>query len=221
MIITFDGPTASGKGSVARAVAHKRGMYYLDTGALYRAIGYMVSLSFSREQVQKVTLLDDQLIAGIVNDLTYRYEGGEAHLAYKGDDITQHLRTPAIDWYSSHTSQVAAVREGVRILQRKLGRIQDLVADGRDCGTVTFPDAAYKFFLTASLEVRVDRVLGDTQRATRDGIARKSARRAVVARDLRDITRTLSPLQPAYDAIIIDNSTLNKQETLDLIFSYL
>lgn len=220
MIITVDGPTASGKGSVARALADMLGMYYLDTGLLYRAIGYVVSLSYTPETVRNISCLNADIIAAIVQDLSYLYENGSAHVLHKGHDVTSLLRTPEIDWYASHTSQIGAVRDGVKALQRQLGSLHNLVADGRDCGTVTFAHASHKFFLTASLHQRACRVGGDAKRKN-DGVSLAVLKREIMARDMRDITRAMSPLTPAPDAIILDNSHLTKEETLTLIRSYI
>ena len=155
MIITVDGPTASGKGSLARAIAAEKGFYYVDTGSLYRAIGYVVSKQYDKQSVQQGSFWTSDLVAQYADAITYSYRDGGAVVHFGQEDVTAYLRTPVIDWYASHVSREPLVRQGLKQMQRDLGAHHDIVIDGRDCGTVIFPEAHHKFYLTASLEVRV------------------------------------------------------------------
>lgn len=220
MIITVDGPTASGKGSLARALAEERGFYYVDTGSLYRAIGYAVSQSYSQDQVREGAFWSSELVLQLASHIRYAYEDGAAVVYYNDENVTPHLRTPVLDWYASHVSREPLVREGLKQMQRELGGSHNIVIDGRDCGTVIFPRADYKFYLTATLDVRVDRAYNDAHRKAHT-VSKEEMRAAVLGRDLRDLTRTLSPLRPADDAIIIDSTDLNFEQTCALVRTYL
>ncbi len=219
MIITIDGPSVSGKGSAAKALAKKLNIFYLDTGSLYRAVAYVASLEYSREQCTAKSLTP-VIIAHYLSGISYSYSDGRARLSYNGRDITSYLRTKEIDDYSSTVSALPSVRNALRGLQRKLGNKHSLVIDGRDCGTVIFPQADYKIFLTARLDVRVARLLSDITRGNIE-YARDEARADIIKRDVRDISRKLSPLQAASDARIMDNSCLTLDETVDFLCSYI
>lgn len=236
MIITVDGPSASGKGSLARGLAIELGCYYLDTGSLYRAIGVIAAHQFSRKQVNHGRGLDETVVAGWVDDLRYSYDERGAVLHYKDQDITSQLRTPQTDWFASQVSKLLAVRDGICEMQRAVAREHDVVADGRDCGTYIFPVADHKFFLTASLAVRAQRAAGDEARknySPKGGVIPNTKndvipdvdpgsiiRRDIMLRDLRDMTRPLRPLRPADDAIILDATGLSKEEVRALALSY-
>jgi cytidylate kinase len=220
MIITVDGPTASGKGSLARALAEERGYYYVDTGSLYRAIGYAVSKHYSKDQVRDGAFWSAEMVTELAGHIRYAYEDGAAVVYFDGEDVTSHLRTPEIDWYASHVSREPLVRDGLKQMQRDLGGTHNIVIDGRDCGTVIFPGADHKFYLTAALDVRVNRSYNDACRKAHT-VSKQEMRSAVLGRDLRDLTRTLSPLRPADDAVIIDSTHLNFEQTCELVRSYL
>lgn len=220
MIITIDGPTASGKGSIAKAIAAHFKIFYLDTGLLYRAVGYLVAQEYTVEQVTAGISWNEQLVKKYVAAIEYKYQEGKAFLYQAGADITPQLRTPRIDWYASHVSSVSLVREGLRALQRALGEQHAIVIDGRDCGTVLFPCADYKFFITASLPVRVARAHADTARKAA-GISAEECEQAVLMRDMRDLLRPISPLKPADDAIILDTSALGLEACVALVLSYI
>ena len=220
MIITIDGPTASGKGSIAKALASQYAFFYLDTGLLYRSIGYLAHKEFTQEQVVKGDLWTDAVIAAYTEKIQYVYQDGQACIVIEGVDCTAQLRTPLIDWYASHVSSVPVVRHGLRALQRSLAQKHDIVIDGRDCGTVLFPHADYKFFITASLPVRVARAHADTARRAA-GMSLADCEQAVLLRDMRDILRPISPLLPAPDAIILDTSSLGLEACVALVSFYI
>ncbi|MEI7580243.1 MAG: (d)CMP kinase [bacterium] len=220
MIITIDGPTASGKGSLAKAIASHKGYFYLDTGLLYRGIGYIVRESYNQYETAVGAFWTPDVVSSYSNRLTYRYEQGTAHVCIDGVEVTGDLRTPSIDWYASHVSSVPVVRAGLRALQQELGRRHDIVIDGRDCGTVIFPHASHKFFITASLEVRVLRAHADKVRHAQAMPLHEIAH-AVMMRDLLDLSRPVSPLRPAHDALILDTTQLGLEASIALVLSYL
>jgi cytidylate kinase len=220
MIITIDGPTASGKGSLAKAIASCKGYFYLDTGLLYRGVGYIVRESYNQYETAVGAFWTPELVASYSNRLTYRYEQGFAQVCIDGVEVTGDLRTPSIDWYASHVSSIPVVRAGLRELQQELGRRHDIVIDGRDCGTVIFPHASHKFFITASLEVRVLRAHADKVRHAQAMPLHEIAH-AVMMRDLLDLSRPVSPLRPAHDALILDTTQLGLEASIALVLSYL
>ena len=219
MLFRSDGPAVSGKGTVARRLASDLSIYYLETGLLYRAIGYVISLNKSKSDVLSGDIGRDSLYK-YFSDISYEYAHGKAQILYKSDNITGFLRTKMIDWFSSHVSKDADVRNCLRRVQRDIGLKHDLATDGRDCGTVIFPHAEYKFFLTASLAERTNRLISDDSRKNLN-YSFDDARRDILSRDISDITRTHSPLAPAADAIIINNSNISQEETYQLIKSYI
>jgi cytidylate kinase len=220
MIITIDGPTASGKGSIAKALAAHKGYFYLDTGLLYRGLGYMTRESYNQYETAAAGFWSPELVAEYGARLSYSYSQGAAHVAVDGVDVTAELRTPSIDWYASHVSSVPVVRAGLRALQQELGRRHDIVIDGRDCGTVIFPHASHKFFITAALEVRVQRAHADKVRHAQAMPLHEIAR-AVMMRDLLDLSRPVSPLRPAHDAIILDTTLLGLEASIALVLGYI
>jgi len=219
-IITIDGPTASGKGSIAKAVASQLGYFYLDTGLLYRAMGYLTSREYSHDEIDQALFWTPELVERYKKQIEYRYAGGKALILVDGLDVTTQLRTPDVDWTSSHVSSVPLVRMGLRALQRELGGKHSIVIDGRDCGTVLFPQAQHKFFVTADFRVRVARAQADTVRQAQ-GMSQEEIAQAVMMRDMRDLTRPISPLRPAEVAIILDTTVLGLEASVTLVLSYL
>jgi cytidylate kinase len=214
MIITIDGPVASGKSTIAQRLAHDLGFYYLYTGLLYRGIAYVLVHQYGYDDVALKSPRHEDVDAVLTaGRLVYRYENEQAQVWYDGVNITPFLKTKAVDATSSISSADPYVRAAILQLQVRIGHEHDVVADGRDMGTVVFPQAACKFFLTASPEVRAARWQADQQRA---GIAYTFAEalQAVAMRDERDTTREHSPLKPAPDAIIVDNSDLDIAQTV-------
>lgn len=211
MIITIDGPSGSGKSTVSLMIAEVLHFFYLDTGAMYRA----VALQAKREGVDyndKEKL--ERLCKSI--DLHFSTEGGKNKLSLGGEDITSAIRTPEMDMLSSNVSAIKEVREAMKTLQRKIGRRGSVVAEGRDMGTVVFPDADCKFFITATPEVRAERRL--KERLSRGEAATMAeVSRELKQRDKQDTQRDIAPLKPAEDAKVIDTTELNQNEVADLI----
>jgi cytidylate kinase len=215
MIITIDGPTASGKSSIARMLAQDLSCYYLYSGLLYRALGYLLTrdYSYSLAQLSTPSLHDVTLI---LNKLVYSYAPATgAVVTFGNEHLTPCLKTPEVDQYAATVSAHPLVREAILQFQRSLAQYNDLIADGRDCGTVVFPQAEHKFFLTASLEVRAWRWQQDQVRAGKS-LDFAACLEAVAARDGKDTSREHSPLIIAPDAQVIDNSGMNLVQTLEL-----
>jgi CMP/dCMP kinase len=208
-IITVDGPAGSGKSTVSRLLAKQLGYLYLDTGAMYRA----VALRWAREGLGSP---DEAALKRICKglDLQFRLERGENRLYLGDEDVSAAIRSPEMDRYSSILSTLKQVREAMTELQRKVGSKGRVVAEGRDMGTVVFPGAEFKFFLTADLEVRAERRY--RERITRgEPVNLKHVEREMMKRDEQDMNRVLSPLRPAEDAITIDTSRLNPDQVMD------
>jgi 3-phosphoshikimate 1-carboxyvinyltransferase len=206
-VITVDGPTASGKGTLAAALAARLGYHLLDSGALYRATALAA-------QRAGVALDDEPALASMAALLDLRFAGDRVFL--KGQDITDELRLESTGAAASRVSAWAPVRSALQGLQLSFRRAPGLVADGRDMGTVVFPTAPLKVFLTASLDSRAER--RHKQLISKGIQANIAALRAdIEARDLRDKSRRVAPLVPAEDALILDNSELSIDESVDRV----
>ncbi|HBL98854.1 TPA: (d)CMP kinase [Candidatus Dependentiae bacterium] len=217
MVVTIDGPVASGKSTVAKRLASELGFYYLYTGLLYRAIAYvLVHHKGYSDQELKAPLqadLDDILKDG---RLDYSYEANEPAVYFDGENITPYLKTREIDGWSSLSSADPRVRHAIFEMQVRIGKLYNVVADGRDTGSVVFPDALCKFYLTAEPRVRALRWQQDQAKA---GVSYTldECERIVNERDQRDITRVHSPLIQAVGAHRIDNSNLSIDETVAMM----
>lgn len=226
MIITIDGPVASGKSSTAQALAKELKFYYLYTGLLYRAVAYLLQKKLEKEQSGEVTIHDfsravDRLTERqleFVKDVSYDYgEDGDdssPYLFYGEENITAKLSLASLDQPASIVSANKFVRDALLPVQRAVSKRYDIVADGRDCGTVVFPDADYKFYLTSSVDVRVERLMLDK---TRGEISqdRETIKAELEERDKRDQEREVAPLKIPEGAIIVDNSELTQEETVN------
>ena len=220
MIVAIDGPAGSGKSTVARALAAREHLTYLDTGAMYRAVTCAalargVDISDADVVAALARGLDISLTAGV---------GGE-RLTVDGEDRTAQIRTPEVDVNVSAVAAVPAVREAMVALQRKAAEAGDVVAEGRDIGTVVFPAAEVKVYLSADPSARarrraVQRQGGDTAKdasAQADAAETAAIEAELVARDKADSTREASPLRPAADAVHIDSTDLTVDEVCDRI----
>ncbi len=206
-VITVDGPTASGKGTLASAVAKALGYHFLDSGAVYRA----TALAAMRASVRAD---DEQRLAQLAGNLDLHFEAGTTYLG--GQDVTQTLRLEEVGALASKISVWPLVRAALRTLQTSFHRVPGLVADGRDMGTVIFPGAQFKVFLTASAATRAERrykqLISKRIPANID-----SLRVELEARDARDQTRSVSPLKPAVDAMLLDNSALSVEASVEAV----
>lgn len=200
MIIALDGPAGSGKSTTAKLVAQKLGLMYLDTGAMYRAVALKVYRSGTEltDRVALTKLLDSTTVEQVMDD-------GHSKFLLDGEDVTEAIRTPDISLWVGPVSEHPLVREYLVAWQREIGKHGGLVADGRDIGTVVFPDATLKLYIEADVHTRA--VRRQKELAAR-GILQsvEEVEDAIRARDLRDSTREHSPLKKASDAIELDTT---------------
>ena len=211
-VITVDGPAGSGKSTVSILVAKRLGFFYLDTGAMYRA----VALQAKRKGVDPD---DGDALGALCRDLDLRFvEEEKGTVLYLGEeDISLAIRSPEMDMLSSRISAVAEVRRAMTGLQRKMASRGGVVAEGRDMGTIVFPDAAHKFYLTASPGVRAKRRY--QERIERgENVSMAEVEKDLKKRDEQDSTRALAPLRPAEDALIIDTDTLSIGQIVHRIY---
>ncbi|MDB6002544.1 MAG: cytidylate kinase [Rhizobacter sp.] len=209
-VLTIDGPTASGKGTLASAVAHALGYHFLDSGAVYRATA-LVASRVGADAGDEVTL------ARLASSLPLRFADG--HVWLDGVEVTEELRREDIGALASKISALPQVRAALRDLQLSFRQVPGLVADGRDMGTVIFPGADLKVFLTANAATRAQR---RHKQLMDKGVASKldDLRKELEARDLRDQSRTASPLKPAEDAQLLDNSALSVEASVDAVLNW-
>jgi CMP/dCMP kinase len=204
MIVTIDGPAGSGKSTAARSLAERLGFAFLDTGAMYRAVA-LQALTLGHD------LGDAEGIARVARDLQIEALGPVVRV--DGRDVTAAIRTPEVSSAASLVAAIPDVRAALVRLQRKAAEGRDVVSEGRDQGTVVFPDAQCKFYLNADTNERARRRLLELQ-ASGEQIAFEDLRRQILERDTRDKTRDTSPLRAADDAIRIDTSHLSADETV-------
>ena len=219
MIITIDGPAASGKSTIGRMIAKDLGYYYLYSGLLFRALAYLlVNKEVYKEDNLRNPHADDVGTYLDPERLLYHYDDQSyERIFFDGVDITPHLKNRFIGKMASILSTSKPVRKLLANLQRHIARKHDdIVVDGRDVGSVVFPDATVKFFLTAPLELRAER-WRQQQAKISENFSREQAMKIVNERDQRDETREADPLIISDDALIVDNSHMSPKETLKKI----
>lgn len=209
--IAIDGPAGAGKSTIAKAVAAKMGIIYVDTGAMYRAMAlYMLRKGIDPDDAEKISEQCKEA------DISIDFRDGQQVVLLFGENVNDMIRTPQVSDMASRTSVNPDVRAKLVQLQQKLGREKDVVMDGRDIGTVVLPDAQAKIFLTASVDVRADRrykeLLEKGQEADYDEIAAQ-----IRERDERDMNREISPLKQAEDAVLVDTSDMTIEEVTQRI----
>lgn len=211
-VISIDGPTASGKGTLASEVARLLGYHYLDSGSLYRVTGLAM-----RRAGLSADAAHEARIAALAAALPLQFVEGKVLL--DGEDVSEDIRSEAAGMDASRVSTLPAVREALLGLQQRFRRLPGLVADGRDMGTVIFPDAALKVFLTASAAQRAER---RHKQLISKGISTTldSLRSDLEARDARDSSRSVAPLKPAQDARHLDNSQLSIEQSIDTVLDW-
>jgi len=213
MIITIDGPVGTGKSTVAKRLAESLGFLYVDTGAMYRCVTY--GIIKHRIDVEDLGQLNKFLNAFHV---AIEEVQGTLHYFFEGEEVTEKIRLVEVASLVSRVSAVAAVRKKLVDLQKQLGSGADAVFEGRDMGTVVFPNAELKFFLTARPEVRAQRRYEELrQKFPGRNPTFEEVLKNLHQRDLQDSTRAISPLQQAADAHLIDCSDLSIEEVLHLI----
>lgn len=220
MIITIDGPTCSGKSTVAKLVAKKLNFVYLNSGLLYRGIAYVLVNFFDYDETKLADPVQVDLDHITKNHIfKYLHENNQPKIMYDGHDITVYLKSKEMDNYASISSAAPQVRASLMAIQHQIGQDHDLIAEGRDTGTVVFPQAQFKFFLTARLEVRAKR-WQEFMHKRGENYSLADSLQLVDARDQRDIHRPVAPLMPAVGAVIIDTSDLNTKQVVDQICNY-
>ncbi len=206
-VLTIDGPSGSGKGTIARLLARRLGWHMLDSGALYR----LTALAARRRGID---LADAQAVAEVARALDARFEGDEeTRVLLDGDDVTLAIRTEESGAAASTVAAHPLVREALLDRQRRFAQPPGLVADGRDMGTVVFPDAPVKIYLDASAEVRGERRCKQLKDKGLDANLNQIIE-DIRQRDQRDMRRPVAPLKPAEDAYVIDSSHLTVEQVL-------
>ena len=204
-VVTIDGPSASGKGELAKGIANHFNFKLLDSGILYRLFAYFFNLNLSNEEIA----------AKINNEISFKLEEESFKIFNLSDDITTYLRSEDIAKVASKLSSQKEVRESLFQIQRDFYDKKGLVADGRDMGTVVFKDAKLKIFLTASSEVRAKRRYLELQNRGQE-VNMPALMADIEKRDLKDSSRELSPLLPADEAHIIDSSDMSLEEVFSV-----
>lgn len=209
LILAIDGPAGAGKSTISKLVADKLNIEYIDTGAMFRAIAYKLIN-------ENVSLEDKDKIKDVLKHTEVDFQDGKIYL--DKIDVSKNIRSSDISLAASNIAKNTDVRDKLLDLQRKIASKKSLVMDGRDIGTVVLPDAKYKFFLTASVEVRALRRFNELNEKSKISI--EEVTEDIVKRDYNDMNREIAPLKQANDAILIDSSNLSIDETVDKIVSY-
>ena len=209
--IAIDGPGGAGKSTVSKAVAAKLGIVYVDTGALYRTVGYYVR---SRE----IDPRDAEAVGACLPDISIevRYVDGTQRVYLNGEDLGDKIRTPEMSMYASAVSAIPSVRAFLLETQKDIARKNSVIMDGRDIGTVILPNADVKIFLTASAECRARRRY-DELVAKGQTVQFEDVLREMNERDMADSTREIAPAQAAKDAIVLDNTGMTLEQSVDAI----
>lgn len=210
-IIAIDGPSGSGKSTISRLLAKQLGLAFLDTGAMYRAVG----LAAHR---QKVDLSNEDIVGRLMDSIDLQLLPGliESQVIMNGEDISDAIRTAEMGMMASKVSAIGTVRQKLTALQQKIGAHQSLVAEGRDMGTVVFPKAKHKFFLSASADERARRRTAQLQEKGLNANHNEILEQ-IEKRDHDDSARSLAPLKPADDAVIIDSSSMTIDEVVQFM----
>ena len=208
-VIAIDGPSGAGKSTVAKLLADQLGYVVLDTGAMYRAVAF-------RAKQRGLCLEDEERLSQLASSLqvTFLTRNGELRVLCDGEDITEAIRSPDMSSLASDISKREGVRSALVRLQREMGRGGGVILEGRDIGTVVFPDADVKFYLDANAEERARR---RTQELISKGIkvTFQDTLEDVIRRDRNDMTRAISPLRKAKDAVVIDSTHLSVEDVVE------
>lgn len=214
-VLTIDGPSGAGKGTISRIIARRMGWHYLDSGALYRAVGVAASWA-------DIDTSDASALVRCTFDTHVRFveQGDAMRVMVNGTDATDELRLETTGALASAIAAIPEVRAALKERQRAFRELPGLVADGRDMGTVIFPDASYKVFLTASAEERAER----RHKQLKDkgvSVNFDDLLREIMARDARDAQRTVAPLKPADDAVLIDTTGIGIDDVVARVMDLL
>ena len=213
IIIAIDGFSSCGKSTFAKAIAARLGYIFIDTGAMYRTVtlyalehGAIVDGKVAEDRV--VALLPDVNIS-----FRFNAERGASDAYVNGERVEDKIRSIEVSNMVSHVSSIAQVREKLVAMQQQMGRARGVVMDGRDIGTVVFPDAELKIFMTADAQVRAERRYAELK-AKGDDVTMEEILENVISRDKADMTREISPLRQAEDAVVLDNSHMSVEEQM-------
>ena len=218
LVIAIDGFSSTGKSSISKVVADTLGLIHIDTGAMYRAITLFGLRNFKNEK-QEIDL--PKLLQNLNEiSLEFRENSGKLEIYLNGENVSKEIRATEVSDNVSFIAKQPEVRERLVVLQRDIAEKQGVIMDGRDIGTVVLPNADYKFFLTASADERARRRFLELQSLGIETTI-EEVKQNLIERDRIDSEREVSPLKQAEDAILIDNTNLNKEETIDLILSYI
>jgi len=218
LVIAIDGFSSTGKSSISKVVADTLGLIHIDTGAMYRAITLFGLRNFKNEK-QEINL--SKLLQNLNEiSLEFRENSGKLEIYLNGENVSKEIRTTEVSDNVSFIAKQPEVRERLVVLQRDIAEKQGVIMDGRDIGTVVLPNADYKFFLTASADERARRRFLELQSLGIETTI-EEVKQNLIERDRIDSEREISPLKQAEDAILIDNTNLSKEETIDLILSYI
>lgn len=211
--IAIDGPAGAGKSTIAKRIARKLGFIYVDTGAMYRAMAlFLIRNDIQPQEAEKISE-----VCGLA-DITIRYQNGEQIVVLNGENVNGLIRTEEVGNMASASSINKDVRKKLVKLQQKLAKTADVVMDGRDIGTCVLPRADVKVYLTAGSAVRARRRY-DELTAKGEPCDLKQIEEDIIERDHRDMTRELSPLRQAEDAVLIDSSEMTIDEVVDAIIA--
>ncbi len=218
MIVTIDGPAGTGKTTVAQKVAQKLKLPYFDTGAMYRAVAYSLLH-------EKISLSDERRISEFLSDFQFeiRWTSGHCRYSANGMDVTEVIRSPAVTNIVSAVSALPAVREALWKIQRRFARRNGGVFEGRDMGSVVFPEAKIKIFLTARPEIRAERRLSELKEKRPEDVKQMTQEQMIqelLRRDQLDSSRILAPLQCPPDAYLVDTSALTLDQVVERILEY-
>ena len=207
--IAIDGPAGAGKSTMARRLAQALGYVYVDTGAIYRTVGYHMNLmGIGPKDADGI----NRLIGDVNLDITYDAQGTQ-HMILNGADVSDEIRTPEMSMIASTISAHKVVRDFLLDTQRDLAKAYNVVMDGRDIGTVVLPDADLKIYLTAAPEVRAQRRIAQ-YREQGQKVDERKILAEIIQRDEQDMNRPIAPLRRAKDAVLLDTSYLNVEETI-------
>ncbi len=211
MKIAIDGPSGSGKSTIAKALSKQLGIVYVDTGALYRTVGYFVRQKNANPK-------DADEVGALLPEISIeiRYEDGAQHVYLNGEDLGDRIRTPEMSMYASAVSAIPSVRAFLLDTQRDIARKNSVVMDGRDIGTVILPDADVKIFMYASNEARATRRYKELI-AKGEEVKYEDVLREMIERDNNDRSRDVAPAVPAEDAVMLDNSDMSVDENVDAV----
>jgi len=212
LVITIDGPAGSGKTTVSRLLAEQLNYQYVDTGALYRCIAFEVDAA-------GIVPTDSRQIRDLCQNLSisFRKINGTSRIFSNNKDVTDKIRTPEVTMLASAVSAMPAVRQHLLDVQRKMGKKKSVVFEGRDMGTVVFPDADVKFYIDAAIDIRAQRRHRELKAHHTQTL--EAVREDMKIRDRNDSSRELSPLKPAEDAFIIDTTHLSAEEVVEVMLA--